>query len=172
MPNDVGHEIADTLGLLLRRSTRAQLYRRLTEGIGESLDETTYPVLSGLARTGAVSAAELATEIGLDRSGVTRRATRLEEAELLRREPDPADGRATLLVLTPTGEQAVQATRERLAQQISVALADWPDGEARAFARMLHRFTAEGPFTRSAAVADRPDESPGAGASPSGGEPC
>ncbi|MGW7545082.1 MarR family winged helix-turn-helix transcriptional regulator [Streptomyces sp. NPDC054770] len=171
MPNDVGHEIADTLGLLLRRSTRAQLYRRLTEGIGASVDETTYPVLSGLARVGAVSAAELAAEIGLDRSGVTRRATRLKQAGLLRREPDPADGRATLLVLTPTGERALRATRERLAQRISDSLADWPDGEARAFARMLHRFTAEEPFTRSEVVADGSEDSPGGGASQGGGEP-
>src|SRR5438093_1162313 len=104
MPNDVGHEIADALGALLKRGTRAQLYERLTAGLGEAVDKTTYPVLSGLARTGPCSAADLAGEIGLDRSGVTRRATRLEEAGLLRREPDPDDRRATLLALTETGQ--------------------------------------------------------------------
>ncbi|SED64657.1 MarR family winged helix-turn-helix transcriptional regulator [Streptomyces melanosporofaciens] len=147
MPNDVGHEIADALGTLLRRSTREQIHRRLTEGLGEAVDEVTYPVLSGLARTGPRSAAGLADEIGLDRSGVTRRATRLEEAGLLRREPDPGDRRATLLALTETGRQAIETTRQRLAAHIEDSLASWPPGEARTFAGQLHRFVQHGPFT-------------------------
>ncbi|MBL1087663.1 MarR family transcriptional regulator [Streptomyces actinomycinicus] len=149
MPNDVGHEIADALGTLLRRGTRARLYARLTDGLGEAVDETTYPVLSGLARTGPCSAADLAGEIGLDRSGVTRRATRLEEAGLLRREPDPDDRRATLLALTETGQQTVKTTRQRLAAFIEASLASWPPEEAQSFARQLHRFVTTGPFAES-----------------------
>ncbi|WP_413098723.1 MarR family winged helix-turn-helix transcriptional regulator [Streptomyces sp. Inha503] len=147
MPTDVGHEIADALGTLLKRGTREQIYRRLTEGLGEAVDEVTYPVLSGLARTGPRSAAGLADEIGLDRSGVTRRATRLEEAGLLRREPDPADRRATLLALTDAGRAAIETTRQRLAAHIEDSLASWPPGEAQTFARQLHRFVDHGPFT-------------------------
>ncbi len=147
MPNDVGHEIADALGALLKRGTRAHLYQRLTEGLGEAVDEVTYPVLSGLARTGPCSAADLAGEIGLDRSGVTRRATRLEEAGLLRREPDPRDRRATLLALTEPGQRALDATRQRLAEHIEASLASWPPDEARAFALHLRRFVTDGPFT-------------------------
>ncbi|MYT30419.1 MULTISPECIES: MarR family transcriptional regulator [unclassified Streptomyces] len=147
MPNDVGHEIADALAALLKRDTRTQLYQRLTEGLGEAVDEVTYPVLSGLARTGPCSAADLAGEVGLDRSGVTRRATRLEAAGLLRREPDPGDRRATLLALTEAGQQTVDTTRHRLAAHIEASLASWPPGEARAFARHLQRFVTDGPFT-------------------------
>ncbi|MCC2277676.1 MarR family transcriptional regulator [Streptomyces sp. ET3-23] len=149
MPDDVGHEIADALGTLLKRGTRAHLYGRLTKGLGEAVDETTYPVLSGLARTGSCSAADLAGEIGLDRSGVTRRATRLEEAGLLRREPHPDDRRATLLALTETGQRVVQTTRQRLATLIEASLTSWPPEEAQSFARQLHRFVATGPFTES-----------------------
>lgn len=123
---EAGREIADALGLLLKRTTRARLYQQLTEGLGEGVDELTYPVLSGLARTGPRSAADLAQEVGLDRSNVTRRASRLETAGLLRREPDPADRRATLLVLTEHGEQTVQATRDRLTDRITSTLSTWP----------------------------------------------
>lgn len=142
----MGQEIAESLGVLLRRTTRTQLHRRLTEGMGEALDETTYPVLSALARTGPRSAADLAPEVGIDRSGVTRRASRLEEAGLVRREPDPADRRAQLLVLTEQGRQVVAELRTRLADRIADALAGWPPGEAEAFARHLRRFTTDGPF--------------------------
>jgi DNA-binding MarR family transcriptional regulator len=144
--DDVGRDVADALGMLLRRGVRAQLYRDLTEGLGETVDEVTYPVLSGLARTGPRSAADLAIEVGLDRSGVTRRASRLAEGGLIRREPDPADGRATLLVLTEEGRRTVEVTRERLAAVIDRTLSSWPPGEARSFARGLRRFVAEGPF--------------------------
>ncbi|BFV61113.1 hypothetical protein KCMC57_up62170 [Kitasatospora sp. CMC57] len=147
MKNEVCNEIADALGVLLRRTTRTQLHRRLTEGMGDELDELTYPVLSALARTGPRSAADLAPEVGLDRSGVTRRATRLESAGLVRREPDPKDRRAHLLVLTEEGQQAVVQLRERLADHIAAGLAAWPPGEAEAFARQLRRFTTDGPFS-------------------------
>ncbi|MFJ8623630.1 MarR family winged helix-turn-helix transcriptional regulator [Kitasatospora sp. NPDC093550] len=145
--NTTGHDIAYALGLLLRRSTRARIYDRLTEGLGEPVDDLTYPVLSGLARTGPASAADLGREIGLDRTTVTRRADRLEQGGLLRRQPDPADGRATLLALTDDGHAAVAATRQRLADAIEDALAAWPEADARDFARHLRRFVEEGPFT-------------------------
>ncbi|MET9361624.1 MarR family transcriptional regulator [Streptomyces sp. NPDC006632] len=146
MENDVGREIAEALGVLLKRSTRIELHRTLTAGMGEAVDELTYPILSGLERTGPRSAADLAPDVGLDRSGVTRRATRLETAGLVRREPDPADRRATLLALTDEGEHTVAALRRRLSAHIEAGLASWPPGEAAAFARSLQRFVAEGPF--------------------------
>ncbi|MEU6478128.1 MarR family transcriptional regulator [Streptomyces sp. NPDC047017] len=147
MENDeVGHEIADALGVLLRRTTRAQLHKKLTEGMGEAVDELTYPVLSALARTGPRSAADLAPDAGVDRSGVTRRASRLEEAGLVRREMDPADRRAHLLILTERGRRAVAELRTRLAAHIMASLSSWPPGEAEAFARRLRSFVDEGPF--------------------------
>ncbi|GAA2812313.1 MarR family winged helix-turn-helix transcriptional regulator [Kitasatospora aburaviensis] len=147
MTNTTGHDIAHALGLLLRRSTRARVYARLTEGLGKAVDDLTYPVLSGLARTGLRSAADLGREIGLDRTTVTRRADRLEHAGLLHRRPDPADGRATLLVLTDDGRAVVAAARRRLTDAIEDSLTTWPEADARDFARLLRRFVDEGPFT-------------------------
>lgn len=141
-----GTEIAEILGQLLRRGTRARLYASLTAGLDDSLDEATYPVISGLARTGPRSAAQLAEDIGLDRSVVSRHATRLERAGLIERLPDPADRRATLLSLTGRGRRAVREMRERLAGTFDQYLAGWPPGEAARFAASLRRFTEEGPF--------------------------
>ena len=140
-----GADIADTFGLLLRRATRARLYGRLTAGLDGALDEATYPVISGLARSGAASAARLATDIGLDRSVVSRHAGRLVQAGLLERRPDPADRRAALLVLTPAGEQAVAEMRRRLAEALDEYLASWPPAQAREFAASLRRFVSQFP---------------------------
>jgi DNA-binding MarR family transcriptional regulator len=138
-----GESVSEALGTLLRRDTRARLYGMLTEGLGPAVDPVTYPVLSGLARTGPRSAAGLAEEIGLDRSGVTRRASRLEEAGLLRREEDPHDQRATLLVLTDAGESTVETMRRRLAAHLQSRFDQWPPGQAANFAESLHRFVSE-----------------------------
>lgn len=143
----LGDTVADALATLLRRPARTALYQRLTAGLGEAVDEVTYPVLSGLARFGPCSAADLATEIGLDRSGVSRRATRLEDAALLHRQSDPRDQRATLLALTEAGRRAVDVMRRRLADDIERTLASWPPDEAHAFARSLARFAEHGPLT-------------------------
>ncbi|MFH9353858.1 MarR family winged helix-turn-helix transcriptional regulator [Kitasatospora sp. NPDC017646] len=146
MKNSTGHDIADALGPLLRPSTRTRLHAQLTEGLGKGVDDLTYPVLSGLARSSACSAAGLGREIGLDRTTVTRRADRLEQAGLLQRQPDPADGRATLLALTEQGHNIVSVTRQRLAAGIESSLATWPPADAQAFAHQLRRFVDEGPF--------------------------
>nr|WP_280408665.1 MarR family transcriptional regulator [Nocardia brasiliensis] len=84
--------------------------------------------------------------MGLDRSGVTRRASRLEQAGLLSREPDSLDRRVTLLALTEQGERAVGELRRRLAAHVTAILTTWPPGEAEAFACGLSRFMTEGPF--------------------------
>lgn len=146
MTSDPGRDIAEAIGLLIQRSTRSGLYGALVAGLAEGLDENAYPVLSGLARTGPRNAADLAAVVGLDRSGVSRHASRLEAAGLLRREPDPADRRSVLLVLTDAGAAAVAEMRRRFAERVAASLEAWPPGEAEAFARGLRRFVDEGPF--------------------------
>jgi DNA-binding MarR family transcriptional regulator len=141
-----GAAVAEALGHLLRRTTRARLYGGLTDGLDGALDSSTYPVISGLARFGSLSAAQLSEEIGIDRSVVSRHASRLEAAGLVERTPDPLDGRAVLLMLTDAGTRAVAAMRQRLAATFDEYFATWPDEEAREFAGHLRRFAEQGPF--------------------------
>lgn len=134
-----GARIEEALGRLLLRSTRARLYDRLIEGV-EGVDVTTYPVLSGVARLGPVSASRLGAEIGLDRTATTRYATRLADAGLLHRMPDPNDARATLLALTEAGEAAVGLMRQNLVREFDRTLRDWTTEAAERFAGELERF--------------------------------
>jgi DNA-binding MarR family transcriptional regulator len=143
----MGASIAEALATLLRRGHRENLYARLTSDLGDGVDATTYPVLSGLDRVGACSAAELGIEIGLDRSGVSRRATRLEAAGLLSRSPDPSDGRAVQLDLTPNGHTVVSTLRTRLESEIDALFEDWAPDEKRFFATGFVRFVESTLFT-------------------------
>jgi DNA-binding MarR family transcriptional regulator len=131
-------QIAATLGALLLRGNRVHLYDRLTEGVG-GVDSTTYPVLSGLARSGPATASRLADLIGLDRTVTTRYATRLEQAGLVTRAAVAGDARATRLSLTPEGRQAVQTMRIALESILAEALSTSESEEIEIFARVLQR---------------------------------
>ncbi|WP_165241839.1 MarR family winged helix-turn-helix transcriptional regulator [Corynebacterium lizhenjunii] len=141
-----GKEIAIALGKLLRRDVRQRIYVSLTDGVGEGVNESTYPVLSGLERCGSATAAELSAVLGLDRSVVSRHATTLEEAGLLNRAPDERDRRWTALTLTDAGKRAVEVMRERLHESIDDFLSEWPDDQVSVFTTILTAFTTNGPI--------------------------
>ncbi|MEU5155767.1 MarR family transcriptional regulator [Glycomyces sp. NPDC021274] len=74
------------------------------------LSEADYEVLSTLSeRPGRTSTlGEQADKMGWSRSRLSRHASRMEARGLLRREPDPADGRGCLLLLTAQGMKALE----------------------------------------------------------------
>ncbi|MFF4601375.1 MarR family winged helix-turn-helix transcriptional regulator [Streptomyces sp. NPDC001339] len=128
----LARDLEQALGQLLLRRNRSALYDAVLDSAPAGVDRQTYPVLSGLARLGPQSAARLADEVGIDRSGTSRYADRLEGAGLLERSPDPCDGRATLLALTPKGHATVAGLRNALTQHLADRIADWPDWQAQA----------------------------------------
>lgn len=138
----LGRRIEHVLGQLLLRKTRVQLYETLVVGLTE-VDATTYPLLSGIARLGPTSITQLAHEVGLDRSGASRYATRLEEVGLITRVNNPADARAVALALTPCGHAVVEELRKRLAEYLADHLLAWPPGEAAQFVEAFEHFVAD-----------------------------
>ncbi|MCM0675354.1 MarR family transcriptional regulator [Micromonospora phytophila] len=74
------------------------------------LSEPDYEVLSTLSeRPGHTSTlGEQADKMGWSRSRLSRHATRMEARGLLRRAPDPTDGRGCFLELTPQGLDALE----------------------------------------------------------------
>ncbi|CAM5399605.1 MarR family winged helix-turn-helix transcriptional regulator [Streptomyces abikoensis] len=83
------------------------------EGLG--VPDTWFEVLLRLGRTPghALRMSDLATAVAFSSGGLTRLADRMEEAGLIRREPDPADRRAALAVLTESGEQALDRALQK-----------------------------------------------------------
>ncbi len=143
MVEQPGARLEAALGELLQRRTRLGLYAELVDGIGHGVDISSYPLLNALARIGPATAVRLGREIGLDRSGTSRYASRLEAGGLLRREPDPQDARGVLLSLTAQGEKVVAVLRGRLADLLGARLGGWPLAEAADFVAGLERFVRE-----------------------------
>ncbi len=102
------HELATRLRLALARSAR-----RLRREAGTDLSPSLTSALATIERHGPLTPSELAMREQVQRPTVTRIAFRLEEAELVTRAADPADGRSSLITVTPAGRALLASARTR-----------------------------------------------------------
>ena len=96
-----------------------------------------FPLTTGPLRPGAL--AELSHA---DPSTVSRQVAELVARGLVRREPDPSDGRASLLAITDAGREVCDRVRTVRRELLASAVAGWPDAELSALAGLLGRFNA------------------------------
>ncbi|HUZ16701.1 MAG TPA: MarR family winged helix-turn-helix transcriptional regulator [Gaiellaceae bacterium] len=121
-------EFAAWRGLLrLRESVTRALDGRLRADHGLSLDD--YGILITLV--GQPGARQRMSALGEQRlltpSGITRAVARLEGRGLLRRGPDPADGRAFFATLTPKGVRELrraQRTHHAIVRELYLSRLD------------------------------------------------
>lgn len=83
---------------------------------------------------------ELAAELNTDPSTVSRHVAQLVELGLVRREADPKDGRATLLVITDDGTERVAAMRAHRRSAFNAAMSEWTGEELATLVSLLTRF--------------------------------
>ena len=82
-------------------------------------------VLGRLSQLGPVRLTDLAQNLMLDPSSVSRQVSALERVGLVTKEKDPVDLRAQRLVLTERGEQAVNAVRASFADALARLTPGW-----------------------------------------------
>ncbi len=74
-----------------------------------------HDVLATLRRSGPpfrLRASEFSGALMLTSSGITKRLDRLEQAGLIKRDPDPHDRRGVLITLTPAGIELIDSVTE------------------------------------------------------------
>jgi DNA-binding MarR family transcriptional regulator len=131
--------------LRLTRSAAAikiQLAARHTGGENEThgIEWAAYALLFQLVTGGPKRSSALAEAACVDPSTVSRQVAALVKAGLVERVPDPADGRASLLVATDRG-RAVHAMRKaRRVATFGRIVADWPAEDVAALTDLLARF--------------------------------
>jgi len=124
----------------LRETVMREIDRRLAAAGEISLDE--YGVLVTLV--GQPGMQLRMTDLGQRRmltpSGITRAVMRLEKRKLVRREPDPDDGRSALATLTDRGLAALRrAQRVHHATVRELYLGKLTDREQRQLARLFEK---------------------------------
>jgi DNA-binding MarR family transcriptional regulator len=121
---------------------RSQLAARHTGGEDgtHGIEWAAYALLFQLVTEGPKRSSTLAEAVCVDPSMVSRQVAELVKAGLVERVPDPADGRASLLVATDRG-RAVHAMRKaRRVATFGRIVADWPAEDVAALTDLLARF--------------------------------
>ncbi|NDK90927.1 MarR family transcriptional regulator [Gordonia desulfuricans] len=148
---DLENELAD-----LWRQGRDRARRR-ARAIEPRLDPTHYLLLTVLARHESVPMSELVTELGLDKSTVTRQVDTIVRMGLAERHPDPRDARARVVSLTPAGRHKFETVIATFVQEWRDQLAQWDPDDIRTLTRLLRRLSAVRTSEPAHAAPDLPD---------------
>lgn len=131
--------VGDCLATLVRHA-RLPGADELEEAIGLRVDAAGAVILERLDPNAGTRLRDLADRLGLAPSTISRQLPPLETAGYVTRHPDPDDGRASLLHLTPSGVEARDRVAAYRTAWVSDLVAHWPDQDIAQLADLLERF--------------------------------
>jgi len=126
--------------------------------VDEPVDKAGLAVLHEMRRLGTIRPSDLAAQMRLDLSTISRHLRSLEKQGLIARTADPDDARAQRISITASGADVLQRMMDHRAAAIREAIAHWPErdrGDLRQLLRRLAedlsvRSMAAGPMARTA----------------------
>jgi DNA-binding MarR family transcriptional regulator len=126
MPSDrqteeVARALLMSMGLLRRRLRQVPVADALT------LPQTA--ALGRLDRGGPAAAADLARQEQISPQSMGATLSELEARGLVKRQPDPADGRRILLSISAAGRRELNRRRTARVEQLTKGLADFSESE-------------------------------------------
>src|SRR5260370_18343062 len=128
----------DADGVTRLRGVIARLARQLNaSSTGQGLTPSQASVLGLVVLRGAINLAELADLEGLNPTMVSRVVGRLQELELIRRIPDPADLRSASVISTPAGQEIDRRIKAQRAAVVSKCVDQLSDQEEQALGAAL-----------------------------------
>jgi DNA-binding MarR family transcriptional regulator len=107
---------------------------------GESIDQQSHSALRHLFAWGPMRPTALAEVLATGASHVSKIVRRLEGDGFVERTTDPADGRATLISLTESGEEAARGVYALGDRMIAEVLEDWSPADIRRYTDLTERF--------------------------------
>lgn len=96
-------------------------------------------LLHKIKESGPCRVSDLADQIGLDTSTVSRYVARLSKSGNIERTGDPDDRRAARLALTPKGRRLLNTATQARVDLIHDAVADWSDDDVRTLYALVER---------------------------------
>lgn len=112
----------------------------LLNAAGVKLDQALFPLLVAVGRYGPVGVVELADGLGRDYTTVSRQVKRLQEMELVQKQPAERDKRISEVTLTAQGKaitQHIDDARQRLMNQI---FTDWSSEDVEGLFRLVRQY--------------------------------
>jgi DNA-binding MarR family transcriptional regulator len=120
-----------------------------------SIDVTHFPVLFQLAQEPR-RVSDLAGCVHSDVSTVSRQVTHLVQHGLVRKAPDPQDGRVHLLDLTDEGKTAVSTAITRRGEWLRGVMSDWTEPQAKDLLGYVRRLVDDLEQAKTTPVATAP----------------
>jgi DNA-binding MarR family transcriptional regulator len=135
---DTVRALEHELGVLLRRARRAIGER--ARAVHPDLQPMSYLMLAHVAESGPQRSSALAETFGIDKGAVSRQVQHLVDLALLDRNPDPADGRATLLSASEDASRRLEEVRRHRRRRLDERLGDWSDEDLEELVTALARY--------------------------------
>jgi DNA-binding MarR family transcriptional regulator len=107
--------------------------------VDEPVDKAGLAVLHELRRLGTIRPSDLAAQMRLDLSTISRHLHSLERQGLVQRTADPDDARAQRISITTGGSDVLKRMMDRRAATIRDAIAHWPEDDRSALRGLLRR---------------------------------
>ncbi|WP_227396878.1 MarR family winged helix-turn-helix transcriptional regulator [Jeotgalibacillus aurantiacus] len=123
------------MAILARRITTIALNRK-----DESLVRSAYLLLHQISTKGPAGVKDLAEELQLDISTVSRQAASLEQKGYVKKIQSPSDRRSYFFELTQSGETEMKQYRNIRREKVANLLNDWTDEEREQFGKLLSKF--------------------------------
>ncbi len=126
------------VGVLIRRIRR--IIHERARAVHPDMQPTAYLLLSWLADEGPVRASAIAESFGIDKGAISRQIQHLDDLGLVTREPDPDDGRATLVAASDDAVRRMRDVAAHRRKWLDEQLGDWSSAELNEFVDTLGRY--------------------------------
>lgn len=128
-------EISFHADRLLRRF-RSRLHDRLLEH-GLPIGAPDSKIMMTIAHRKGLAISELVTEVGRDKSQITRKVQELENKGLIARTADPQNARRSLLNVTDEGQKLIAALEIEAEEVMEELLVPLPDSDRQSLLTLL-----------------------------------
>lgn len=126
---------------LVRVSRDDRLMERVANEAGVRVPTHLMLALTRIGDFQPVRLSDLADQMGIGRTTLSRQVADLVTAGLVDRTPDPEDARAATLELTALGEETLRKIWDAWGHLIAEITDDWPAAEREALPVLLRRLT-------------------------------
>ncbi len=136
-------QIQTSLQGVIQSTNQVRVHEELLRAAGVRLDRAGAALLykMRLHANTPLRVTALATLLGVDAPPVPRKVQQLERLGYVAREPDPEDGRASLIRLTRSGQETVDRILAAHRDRLTRLFEGWDDDDVRQFGALLERFS-------------------------------
>jgi DNA-binding MarR family transcriptional regulator len=135
--------INHTLARVMRLSGSRSMFARQAAAADVELSQPSYVLLRTLIDEGPLPMGGLARIAHMDMGMAARRVSALVDAGLVDRQPDPTDGRVSLVAVTAKGKRVAGSLQGVRRRHLERALSGWSAADLDEFDRLLTRFLAD-----------------------------